>query len=160
MPPDQTSARLFQDGRLVASAPSAWDEFEVSPDPATYRLEVSTARSSPEWLYGTRTETAWTFRSQRAENAVLPLLNVDYGVDTDLNNKAHRVSLLSFEPSRAANVRAWLSYDDGRTWTELRLDRRHQAIVWHQRGFVSLRVQATDRSGNSVEQTVLRAYGV
>ena len=160
MPPDQTAARLFQDGRLVASVPSAWDEFEVSPDPATYRLEVSTVRSTPEWLYGTSTETAWTFRSQRAENAVLPLLNVDYGVDTDLNSKAHRVSLLSFEPSRAANVRAWLSYNDGRTWTELRLDRRHQAIVWHQQGFVSLRVQATDRDGNSVEQTVLRAYGV
>jgi hypothetical protein len=59
-------------------------------------------------------------------------------------------------------VRAWLSYDDGRTWTEVRLDRRHQATVHHQRGreFVSLRVRATDRDGNSVEQTVLRAYGV
>jgi subtilisin family serine protease len=159
-PPDQTSARLFQDGRLVASALSAWDEFGVSPNPATYRLEVTTARSAPEWLYGTRTETAWTFRSQRVEHAVLPLLNVDYHIDADLNNKAQRVTRIGFEPSRTASVRAWLSHDDGRTWTELRLDRRHQAVVWHQRGFVTLRVRATDRTGNSVEQTVLRAYGV
>jgi hypothetical protein len=160
IPADSTSARLFQDGRLVAEAPRAWGAFPVSPNPATYRLELSTARSNPEWLYGTRTETAWTFRSQRVEHAALPLMRVDYDIDTDLAGRADRVTRLTFSPSGPATVRAWLSYDDGRTWTEVRLDRRHQATVRHQRGFVSLRVSATDRNGNSVEQTVLRAYGV
>jgi hypothetical protein len=163
-PPDQTSARLFQDGRLIAEARSAWGEFAVPASPATYRLELSTARSTSEWLYGTRTETAWTFRSQRVEHATLPLLGVDYAVDTDLTNEADRVTRLGFTPRfrNVVNVDAWLSYDDGRTWTELRLDRRHQATVHHKHGnsFVSLRVRATDRDGNAVEQTVLRAYGV
>ncbi|HEX6360576.1 S8 family serine peptidase [Actinophytocola sp.] len=160
-PPDRTSARLYRNGRLVAEAPSAWGEFAVASERATYRLELTTARATPEWLYATATETAWTFRSQRVEHATLPLLNVDYDVDTDLNNEAARVTRLTFTPSTQADVRAWLSYDDGRTWTEVRLDRRHAATVHHRRGgFVSLKVQATDRAGNSVEQKVLRAYGV
>jgi hypothetical protein len=161
-PADVTSARLFQDGRLIAEAPSAWGAFPVSASPATYRLELSTARATGEWSYGTRTETAWTFRSRRVEHAVLPLLEVDYAVDTDLANQVDRVTRLAFTPRyrNVASVRAWLSYDDGRTWTSLSLDRRYQATVHHRRGFVSLRVLATDRDGNSVEQTVSRAYGV
>jgi hypothetical protein len=88
------------------------------------------------------------------------LLNVGYDVDTGLDNKASRVTRIGFDPHGKADVRAWLSYDDGRSWTEIRLDRRHQATVHHRHGFVSVRVLATDHNGNSVEQTVLRAYGV
>jgi subtilisin family serine protease len=159
-PPDLTSARLFQDGRLIAASPSAWGDFPVSPNPANYRLEVTTQRDDAEWRYGTRTETAWTFRSQR--NTQPRLLTVDYDVDTDLDNEAARVTRLGFEPSAGAQIRAWLSYDDGRTWTELRLDRHHAVTVHHRHGngFVSLKVRATGRDGTAMAQTVLRAYGL
>ena len=34
--------------------------------------------------------------------------------------------------------------------------------MWHPRdgGYASLRVRAYDRDGNSIEQTVIRAYGI
>ncbi|MFF3689614.1 hypothetical protein [Streptomyces sp. NPDC002187] len=55
--------------------------------------------------------------------------------------------------------------DDGTTWKPLDLDRksggRWQARTANPAGvFVSLRVLATDAAGNSVDQTVIRAYAV
>jgi hypothetical protein len=61
-----------------------------------------------------------------------------------------------------SKVEAWLSYDDGQTWTKLPLTRHHQATIHHPRGpeFATLKVAATDHAGNKVEQTVTRAYGL
>ncbi|MDW4907288.1 hypothetical protein RB628_18500 [Streptomyces sp. ADMS] len=53
-----------------------------------------------------------------------------------------------------------VSYDDGRTWHPAkavggkRLDLRHPARA----GTVSLRVTLTDKAGNTLKQTVHRAY--
>ena len=168
--PDASSARLYRDGALVAEAPYAWGTFPVPAGEAPYRLELSTARSTPEWQYATATETAWTFRSGHTEHALLPLLQVDYTVDTNLTDQAGRTTRLGFAfrhqdglpAPRLRTVQAWLSYDDGRTWTELRLDRTHRATVRHPHGekFATLKVAATDQAGNKVEQTVVRAYGL
>jgi hypothetical protein len=55
------------------------------------------------------------------------------------------------------------SYDDGATWTaapaEFQGDRGH-ALLHHPAGagFASLRITARDAAGNSVTQTVIRAY--
>jgi hypothetical protein len=142
----------------------------VPPGDATYRLELSTARSTAEWQHATKTETAWTFRSGHTDHALLPLLQVDYAVDADLTNRAGRTTRLGLTfrhqdglaTPRLRTVQAWLSYDDGRTWTRLALDRHHRATVHHPRGtgFVTLKVAATDQAGNTVEQTVTRAYGL
>ena len=55
-----------------------------------------------------------------------------------------------------------VSYDDGRTWTAAPVTAQGQswsAAVRHPaRGFVSLRARASDAAGNTVEQTVIRAY--
>ncbi|TCO47393.1 S8 family peptidase [Actinocrispum wychmicini] len=180
--PDQEVARLYQDGRLLKEAPVAWGAFPVSPDPATYRLDLSVSRTTPNWQFGTHTDTSWTFRSQRpaaGQDQLLPLLQLDYGVPTDLANKApagrrtaidltarHQDGLAGPKVER---MTASVSYDDGRTWTNLRLvnqgQGRFRAVVDHPRldrtnGFVALRVRAVDAGGNSVEQTVLRAYGL
>jgi hypothetical protein len=169
VPPDVSSARLYRDGALLAEAQYAWGAFAVPPSAATYRLELSVARSTPEWQYATRTETAWTFRSGHTERALLPLLQVDYAVDTSLSDEARGVTRIGFTPRHqdglpapdVRSVQAWLSCDDGRTWTELRLDRHHRTTVHHRHGkdFATLRVRATDRQGNAVEQTVVRAFG-
>jgi hypothetical protein len=65
---------------------------------------------------------------------------------------------------RLRSLRVEASYDDGRTWTVApvvlsdgdtgRAVLRHPATP----GFVSLRVIAQDVDGNSVSQTVIRAY--
>ena len=56
-----------------------------------------------------------------------------------------------------------MSYDDGRTWRPVRLTGSGGDRVAHLRhpdrpGSVSLRAEATDTAGNTVQQTIVRAY--
>lgn len=169
--PDKQSARLFKDGKLLTSTPDAWRDVPVGAGPATYRLEMTVERSSDTWQFATRTDSAWTFRSQRGDGQ-LPLLQVDYSVPADLNNKIAAGSRVSVGLSArhqngptTAKFKAWVSYDDGKAWREVTVDRHGRAVIDHPRlgqtnGFVALRVQGADAAGNSVEQTVLRAYGL
>nr|WP_042180747.1 S8 family serine peptidase [Kibdelosporangium sp. MJ126-NF4]CEL14559.1 probable secreted peptidase [Kibdelosporangium sp. MJ126-NF4]CTQ88924.1 probable secreted peptidase [Kibdelosporangium sp. MJ126-NF4] len=169
--PDKQSARLFKDGKLLTSAPDAWRDFPVTADPANYRLEMTVERRDADWQFATRTDTAWTFKSQQGKG-LLPLLQVDYSVPADLANKlpADRRVTIGLHARHqtgptAAKFKAWVSYDDGKTWREVEVDRQGRAVVDHPRldqtnGFVALRVQGADAAGNSVEQTVLRAYGL
>ena len=176
---NETTMELYEDGRLLASDDQAWGTYTATSARADYRLELDVARTKdPQWAYSTTTNTTWEFGSARPGNgsADLPLLEVDYDVPVDLANTARggRFERLGFSvgyagrPDRAARLRdldAWISYDDGGTWQRLHtsaLGSSRSAIVWHPRegGFASLRVRATDRDGNSIEQTVVRAYGI
>ncbi len=181
-PADQMSAKLYRDGQLVQDSRAAWGTFPAGGDPATYRLDVSVAKTAPEWQFSTRTETSWTFASQRpagTKTELLPLLQVDYGVQTDLTQRARagRAGHIEFAvrnqdgmaapPDPALTVE--VSFDDGRTWTKVsRTDRlgngKFRAKVdvpklEKTNGFVALRVHASE-GGNSVQQTVIRAYGL
>ncbi|SEF24458.1 Serine protease, subtilisin family [Amycolatopsis pretoriensis] len=177
--PATTSAKLFRDGKLVSEQPYAFGTFPAGADPATYRLDLSVRRDSPEWLFGTGTQTSWTFRSARsAAPAPLPLLQLDYAVDADAGNRLPagrraQVGLTArFQDGMAApdmrSVQAWASYDDGRTWRAVdvrRTGKSYAATIDHPslgatNSYVALRVRATDRAGNAVDQTVLRAYGL
>jgi subtilisin family serine protease len=169
--PESAAAALYRNGQLVGQAPYAWWDVPVSADPSTYRLDLRVERSNPEWRFSTRADTSWTFRSQRGA-ATLPLLQVDYRTEANLSNvlPAGRKSSIEFSVRNqqgpiSARPKAWVSYDDGATWREVGVNHRGQAVIDHPRldrtnGFVALRVRASDNAGNSVEQTVLRAYGL
>jgi hypothetical protein len=65
--------------------------------------------------------------------------------------------------ARAKALAVQVSYDDGATWRPVAVHRslRGQFVTLdHPRGsgFVSLKATATDTSGNTVEQVVIRAY--
>jgi hypothetical protein len=142
---------------------------------AEYRLDLTTA--SPDWRFGTGTRTSWTFRSgTTAEPTTLPLLQVDYTVPVDARNavgSARRYSLGlnvrmqdGMTAPRGVTLRVETSYDDGRTWTRAATARKGGGFTAtverpsQVRGdaYVTLRVTATDAAGNSVRQTVDRAY--
>ncbi len=57
-----------------------------------------------------------------------------------------------------------MSYDDGATWAPATVARdgaKWSVSVLHpESGFVSLRAKASDAQGNTVEQTVIRAYAL
>ncbi|MFI6920944.1 S8 family peptidase [Nonomuraea spiralis] len=158
---DTASARFYRDGTLVAERDAAWGAFPAAPQEAAYRLELSTSRTSEEWTTATATETAWTFRSKPGDR-VLPLLQVDYDV------RPERPGLVGFavrhqegvSGARAKDLKLELSYDDGATWRAQPVvalgGGRYSAIVL--RPHPSLRVTATDSAGNTVRQTVIRAY--
>ncbi|GIF77393.1 S8 family serine peptidase [Asanoa siamensis] len=143
----EVDATLWRDGALLAELPDGWQDVTTTPGDAGYRLRVTTAHGGDDWTLGTRTESQWTFRSGKAGD--LPLLTVDYAVGG--NGVA-----LDFS-ARLRSLRVDVSTDDGATWRQASV-RDGVALVPPGRGAVSLRVRATDRAGNSLDQTVIRAY--
>jgi hypothetical protein len=105
--------------------------------------------------------------------AVLPLLSIGYDAPVDLAGRAPAgATRLGITVAPAAGAPATevtgatveVSFDDGTTWTTAALTggggRYTAAFAAPAGGFVSTRVTATDAAGDTVGQTVLRAYAV
>ena len=149
---DQASATLTRNGTLLATLPSAWQDVTTSHDLASYQLRLTTTRGGEDWLYGTRTDTTWTFKS--GAEGRLPLLRVDYSAPVGLTGTATvRPHLVKIDVPGAVRTRIEVSDDDGVTWKPT------AGLVPAGAKPVSLRVTAQDAAGNSVTQTVIRAYG-
>ncbi|KQZ67451.1 S8 family peptidase [Nocardioides sp. Root151] len=175
----ETTMHLYENELLIASDDQAWGSYDVGQRPADYRLDLAVERTKDTtWEFSTRTDTTWRFHSERpgSGSADLPLLQVDYDTPAGLDHEVRAGSIGALKLSigrvdaphlaRLADVRAWVSYDDGATWQRLGLLKwgkdgwrtllRHSRTADH----VSLRVHAKDADGNSIEQTVMRAYGI
>ena len=182
--PNETTMELYEDGGLLASDDQAWGIYTATRQNADYRLDLTFERTNDaNWEYSTRIDTSWSFRSARPDegSAALPLLEVDYDVPVGMSNEveggrserlelnvghAGRYDGRHGRPERMRVVDAWVSFDDGTSWQRLQLRPGHRdswtARVQHPRegGHASLRIEAEDRWGNSIDQTVLRAYGI
>ena len=139
------------------------------------------------WTTSTATTTTWTFGSDRpapGRYAVLPLLQVDYDLATDSHNQVpagHPARLglrVGYQPGyqsdqrdggagQSVNTQAAVSFDDGKTWRPLAVRRTADGAFTVTlpsapagAGFGSLRVTASDQSGNRLEQTIERAYRI
>ncbi|MEU4092854.1 S8 family serine peptidase [Streptomyces sp. NPDC026673] len=150
---------------------------ELSPDPKPYRIVVEGKRNTPDRPYSTRTRTEWGFTSGTADYATLtplPLVQLDYAVATDLSGKAKRRTGLTVTPSHLKGaagagairtVTLEVSYDDGATWRKATLRQsgggwKAQLDAPSRARFASLRTTARDANGNSVHQTLIRAFGL
>ncbi|MGW4467882.1 S8 family serine peptidase [Micromonospora sp. NPDC004704] len=171
----QVGAKLWRNGKLLAELPNARQDVTTTGPEARYRLALTAQRDGEEWSFGTRTETVWDFRSgqQSGDRArPLPLLQVDYSAPVDANGRAtdrqHTLGLSlrsqdGLSAPRGTELTVDVSFDEGRTWKKARVSgdgTDYRATIPAGRGTVSLRVKATDRSGNAVTQTVIRAYGL
>lgn len=168
---------LYRNGHLYVVADGQSITAEDLPTAASsYRL-VTTTKRTEGYPYSTATRTEWAFSSaapRSEEPQVLPLLQLDYDLRTDRDGRAGRDAELTVMASAlpglsAGTVRTDLvevSYDDGRTWHhraqrstrtgsfQVRLDAPGRAA------YVSLRVHASGRGGETVTQTVIRAAGL
>ncbi len=140
-----------------------------------YRVVVDNDRADWAGPYSTHTLTEWDFTSAASgPDAVepLPLIQLDYGVDTDTAGRTARNARLTVTPSHLPGIAARVgrptvevSYDDGATWRRLDLTRDRDS--WSARlaaptgaTFVTLRTGVRDSDGNSVSQTLTRAFGL
>lgn len=168
----EATMQLFENDELLASGNQAWGTYTARMPSADYRLNLKVTRTKDlDWEYSTTTDTTWRFRSARPAAGVtakLPLLQVDYSVPAGLDHQvaAGSVGVVSLKVATATSAKGWVSFDDGASWKALNLAASGKgawsAQVTHPAagGHVSLKVQASDAAGNSIEQTVLRAYGV
>lgn len=163
--------RLSRNGTEIATADSPYADFPVPPGKATYRLEATVTRGAPDTL-STSVSVAWTFTSAHTVKPErLPLTTARPMPTLDDTNTARagttmtlpvaldRLAGSTAAPGRVLGVSA--SFDDGRTWTALPVH-RGVALVKHPRrpGFVSLRLTAADSAGNTVTETIERAYRI
>ncbi|WP_331749794.1 S8 family serine peptidase (plasmid) [Streptomyces sp. NBC_01707] len=148
---------------------------ELAPERLPYRLVVDNDRGAWTNPYSTHTLTEWNFTSAASgEDAAdsLPLIQLDYGVETDKTGRADRHARLIISASHLPGTTAAIgkpslevSYDDGKTWQRADLNRSGDG--WQtglhaskSASFATLRVTARDNAGNSVSQTITRAFGL
>jgi subtilisin family serine protease len=172
---DSASTTLYRDGVRVGESPALLGTFQVPGGAANYRLEAAATRSNSD--LSTRVAATWSFRSDTVvgDARPLPLLAVRYAPTLDDHNRAaggraftvpvyvQRNGAATAPDLTEFTVRA--SYDDGATWRPVRLiasGDQWLAVLSHPADarFVSLRATATDSAGNSVDQTIIRAYGL
>ncbi|HEV2782758.1 MAG TPA: S8 family serine peptidase [Actinophytocola sp.] len=180
---DVLSTKLFTGTQLLKETDTfPFDTFPALATPARYRLELSAKRANAWSKYSTDTFTTWVFSSSRpakdtVERPPLPQVDVDLTLD-ELNRTTDRTAFTfrlraGYVPGATGpgitRTQAWVSFNDGGTWRRIDLVDLGtgwlQATVQHPRienttGAVSLRVRAADDAGNSVDQTLLRAYGL
>ncbi|CCH29669.1 S8 family serine peptidase [Actinosynnema sp. NPDC047251] len=156
---------LKRDGVSLGVAWDPWrGRWEVPAEAGRYELALTASRGAPQLELSTSVQTTWGFTSDGA-TARPPLLQVGYNLQLDVRNSARAGTPLpvKFTVTRQAGagkatvreVEAFASFDDGQNWVPVR------SVV--PRGgkpgdHVSLRVVASDTDGNTVDQTVLRAY--
>lgn len=136
-----------------------------------YRLTTEAVRPD---IFDTTTALSaeWTFRSSRVDGerpGTVDLNAVRYHPALDRDNTApagrpHLVPVQLQDESGATqlprSLRIDVSYDDGATWQRVPVLLNVVAVLHHPAGAksVSLRAAATDRDGNTVKQTLVRAY--
>ena len=164
---------LYRDGQLVEESPYPGWFFTVPPGKAQYRLELREEHLAPMRL-STTVESVWTFSSAHVDASTpLPVLGLGFAASLDERNTA-RAGSFALTPiivsqqqdsgvGRVTKLTVDVSYDDGATWQKAQVVKAFNKwllVLRHpnRAGFVSLRAQATDSAGNTVKQTVIRAY--
>ena len=176
---DSGATVLYRDGVKVGETTQPGvGQFEVPAEPVGYRLETQARRHGVS-DFATRISCVWTFTSahppdpgaKKPGGTGLPLMAVRFAPPgLDLHNAVSagsiQIPITVQRPYNApqATITALsveASFDDGRTWrpVPVTLD-PPAATIAHPRGarYVSLRAHATDSAGNTVTQTVIRAY--
>jgi hypothetical protein len=168
------SQELYRDGTLLGRVDDdAFATFTVPSDPGRYELRAETSRRSAWWQRATDVSAVWTFESAQTDTpSLLPLLTLHATADVDETNtraagrpfllpiRVYRQDLGGFAPVRSINVD--YSLQDGKNWQQAKVVPSGPA-EWTARigkpgkGLLSLRINVSDRDGNTVTQTVIRA---
>jgi len=172
---DTGSVSLSKDGVAIPVEPSGEPTLATVPVPdadGAYQLTAEVHRHVDWWPLSTDVSAEWGFRSSSAaDGKALPLLTARFDPAVDLRNSApgNRVFTIPAYVERqgggtGSRLAVETSTDDGRTWQPAPTIRTgdHWTVVVRNpaSGYVSLRASAADDAGNTVRQTVIRAYAV
>jgi hypothetical protein len=191
------SVQLFQGDQEIAiqNDPSGIPYYPVAGG-ANYQLRVVGEEGYDAQTLAKTTTTTWSFNA-RATSATrepvlcvgpfighpdpcgwLPLIYPQYQLPLDLDDTAaagrkfdFTINAMTADPSgvpAVAGARVWVSYDDGKHWTQADVSGDHgvfQVQVVHPAlknttGAVSIRTEIWDTAGNRVVQQIDRAYGL
>ncbi|MFJ3586879.1 S8 family serine peptidase [Streptomyces sp. NPDC090127] len=177
---DIGNLRLSRDGELLGETGWPSGVFEVPSERGTYTLEQNITKiGSKVWNRSTSVNSVWEFTSELDESVYsqgIPILFPRYdlpedGLKTLAATDGQKIGLTAtghagYPPAALTSARLSYSYDGGTTWTEAQVSQRGgtwTATVHHAGASgrpVTLKTELTDAQGNSVTQTVVRAYDV
>lgn len=169
------TVELYQGERQLLRTDSSYVyAYDLAPETLPYRLVTDTTGDTGLNPYSTATHTEWRFTSGATATGTVPLAQLDYAADLDASGRAQRTADLTITPTlpgiatgndAVTGAGLEVSYDDGATWH--RQDLKEKKGTWQASlraptgaAFVSIRVTAAQRTGNSVTQTVIRAFGL
>ncbi len=178
---DNLIMKVWQNGTLAATSDGfAQASIDSVPDGTnTYKVDLQASRDSKVWPLSPVTHTVWQVISPGVVDAnygdLMPLLQLDYHVDTDLAGYAHGGrQTIGFTAGhlpgavgggRVTGGKMWISEDGGATFQQVTLVKTatgtwtaHFTAPAH--GYVTIKAEAWDNLGNSVTQQVTRAYGL
>jgi hypothetical protein len=171
-----TKARssLYAGGTKVFATDSPLDGNTAYTLPAgtrTYRLSTDVSRSSALFPVSTRVAAEWTFSSAHVGGTTekpLPLSVVRFtpklsAASTAKAGTAFTVPFTIQGAAKTGTLRKLafqVSYDNGKTWKKAPVVHGKQLKLRHpaKAVSVSLRVSLTDADGNTLKQTIWRAY--
>jgi hypothetical protein len=172
---DSGTTKLYRGNQLVGESPFAGGG--SFPDlPAArgdYRLTTESVRPA-RFTLTTALSAEWTFKSSHVDGTdpkALDLNVVRFAPKLDVNGSAPAgrpfLVPLTMQDETGRNVTpkrlsVEVSYDEGKTWQRVPVINNMVAKLSHPAGAtsVSLRASATDKAGNTVKQTVVRAYAL
>jgi subtilisin family serine protease len=175
---DRSTVTLAHDGEVIGTSNLPAVQFTVSADRGWYDLSLDVVNGDDHWSdTSVRTSTTWRFASARAEEsgAVLPLVQVDYGLGTNARNEVPAGSsyALTLDPGYQPQAdgpgqftgQVEVSFDDGTTWQSAPVDReggrlRAEVPAATGPGYVSVRVVVSDADGNQLSQRIDRAWKI
>ncbi|MEU3607427.1 S8 family serine peptidase [Streptomyces sp. NPDC035033] len=177
---DIGNLRLRRDGETIGENAWPFGVFEVPAEPGAYELEQNTMKlGNRNWARSTSVRSIWKFTSRLDETVYsqsIPILFPRYdlpadGLKTLAATDGQKIGLTAtghagYKAGALTSAELSYSYDGGTTWTEAPVTRQNgtwTATVNHAGATgkpVTLRTELTDAHGNSVTQTVVRAYDV
>jgi subtilisin family serine protease len=163
--------KVYSGDELIAETPAARAIVDVPAGERDFRVTVDATRGAPFDLT-TEVSAEWTFTSDTAapgevepqDVSVLrfhPRLDAGYAAPA---GRPFAVPVLlqrnGGDTERARGLRVEVSYDEGKTWQRAPVLLDTVAVLHHPANAetVSLRASARDRDGNTVKQTIIRAY--
>jgi subtilisin family serine protease len=180
-PNTRDAVRVVHDGEVVCDAPDLTQLGCDTPMGAgRYRFERDVEQDVRAFM--TAIHTAWdvdvAFDGAVDASEILPVVDLRYDVGVDLTNavtagKSHTATFTpGYQPGYTGpggpfEVQAWVSYDDGATWQSAGVEHtgkdegaEFRLMAPKNAEFVTLRVKATDAAGNTIDQTITRAWKV
>ncbi|MFB4273172.1 S8 family serine peptidase [Nonomuraea sp. GTA35] len=184
--PDGTEIQPVRDAFGLAS-------YVLPAEAATYRATSTFRTADVGRTHGTRIDTTWTFRSERPSASTVaapigclehivsgtsepcawqPMLMPTYQLGLSPTNTApsgsHEFTVGAQSGVTAAGLagaRAWISPDDGSTWSEAKVkksaENTFQVKVHNPKsGTITLKLETWDTTGNKVEQIIHDAYTI
>jgi subtilisin family serine protease len=168
---DTGSTTLFKDGKQIGHEDYAGTGLFVVPSgEGTYQLHTE---GTNDLTVSSKIVADWTFKSSTVtgdEYEAVPLVAVRFAPALDNQNRAPRavptmvpVSVDHNAGGTAKPTSIQVSHDEGVTWKPAPIlgnGARWYTMLSHPAGAktVSLRASASDNAGNSVNQTILRAF--